>query len=181
MASWQLQDAKARFTKVLNTAWKKGPQNRHAPRRGDGRPRAHPRLEAARTGRAAHIKEFAAWSWPLLSQSSAETRRAEARSNSSDSLSAGHQCRLRTPQAKPARRGLSLAAKSSRRSDLYLRRHNGETPAGYRAHSKAERGQGSRNRNLARPNGSFTQPALNGRSLLSRMGPAQLTRVRASS
>lgn len=74
MASWQLQDAKARFTKVLNTAWKKGPQNRHAPRRGDGRPRAHPRLEAARTGRAAHIKEFAAWSWPLLSQSSAETR-----------------------------------------------------------------------------------------------------------
>ncbi|PYT76469.1 MAG: prevent-host-death protein [Acidobacteria bacterium] len=26
MASWQLQDAKARFTKFLNTALKKGPQ-----------------------------------------------------------------------------------------------------------------------------------------------------------
>src|SRR5207244_10801028 len=52
--------------------------NRHARRRADGRTRALPRLEAARTGRAAHIEEFAAWSQPLLSESSSETRRAEA-------------------------------------------------------------------------------------------------------
>ncbi len=187
MACWQLQDAKARFTEFLNTALKKGPQI--VTRRGVEtavlvHTRAHPRLEAARTGRAAHFEEFAAWSWPLLSESSSETRRAEAPQDRGIQvihylLDTSVLSELRKPKAHGA--VVSLAAKSSRRSDLYLRCHRRGTPARYRTHSKADRGQGSRNRNLARPNRSFPQPALHGRSLLSRMGPAYGTRVRASS
>src|SRR6266576_3989724 len=175
MASWQLQDAKARFTKFLNTALKKGSQI--VTRRGVETAVLVPIQDWRRLEQAARptLKSLLLGPSPCF-QNLAPKRGALRRRKVVEFqwfiIVLGHRCRFRTPQAKAARRSRSLAAKSSRRSDLYLRRHNGETPARYRAHSKAERGQGARNQSLARPNGSFTQPALNGCSLLSRMGRA---------
>ena len=68
MTAWQLQDAKARFTKFLNTALKNGPQI--VTRRGVEMAVLVPihdwrRLEQA----AAHIEKFTAWFGPLLPES----------------------------------------------------------------------------------------------------------------
>ena len=171
---WQVQDAKARFSELLETSLAEGPQI--VTKRG---------VEAAVLVPIDQWRRLEQMTRPGLKElllapearTDALTPPREKHRVRASLSPARHQYRFRIAPSQASSGCLELDRGCGRRPAFSFRGDRGRDPGRYRDHPRAGFHQGGRTGNLARQGSRFLQPIASGRDYLSSVGSAQAPAV----